>query len=106
MLYHYIGFYSMGWACCRGSTVPISSLPGRGTMGWRWRAGANLIHKIFFMIIPGTKGRSLEDMHIIFGSTTQEVSTAHIAARETELDYEFRGDAHLDDEMVHNEQTM
>lgn len=57
-------------------------------------------------IIPETKGRSLEDMDIIFGSTTQEARTAHIAARETELDHEFRGDMHHDDEKVHNEQTV
>jgi hypothetical protein len=71
-------------------------------------------YKIFFMLRRLTLtrwrrsrcGRSLEDMHIIFGSTTQEARTAHIAARETELDNEFRGDAHHDDGKVHNEQTV
>jgi hypothetical protein len=57
-------------------------------------------------IIPETKGRSLEDIHIIFGSTTQEARTAHIAARETELDHEFHGDTHHDDEKVHIKQTV
>jgi len=51
----------------------------------------------FSLIIPETKGRSLEDMDIIFGATTQEARTAHIAARETELDHEFRGDIHHDE---------
>jgi hypothetical protein len=75
--------------------------------------GVHLICQIFLFtdahsssIIPETKGRSLEDMDIIFGSTTQEARTAHIAARETELDHEFRGDMHHDDEKVHNEQTV
>jgi hypothetical protein len=45
-------------------------------------------------------------MDIIFGSTTQEARSGHIAGRETELDYEFRGDAHLDDEKVHIKQTV
>ncbi|KAJ7129870.1 general substrate transporter [Mycena crocata] len=40
----------------------------------------------FSLIIPETKGRSLEDMDIIFGSTTQEQRTANIAARENALD--------------------
>jgi hypothetical protein len=56
-------------------------------------------------IIPETKGRSLEDMDIVFGSTPQEARTAHIAAHETELDHEFCGGAHHD-EMVHNEQRV
>ncbi|KAJ7501737.1 general substrate transporter [Mycena galericulata] len=43
----------------------------------------------FSLIIPETKGRSLEDMDIIFGSTTQEQRTAHIAARENELEHEI-----------------
>lgn len=45
---------------------------------------------VFSLIIPETKGRSLEDMDIIFGSTTQEQRTANIAARENELDHEIR----------------
>ncbi|KAJ7823125.1 P-loop containing nucleoside triphosphate hydrolase protein [Mycena leptocephala] len=52
----------------------------------------------FSLIIPETKGRSLEDMDLIFGSTTQETRSGHIAARETELDNESRGDTHHDDE--------
>ncbi|KAJ7194408.1 sugar transporter [Mycena pura] len=44
----------------------------------------------FSLLIPETKGRSLEDMDIIFGSTTQEARTANIAARETALDAEVR----------------
>ncbi|KAJ7321079.1 general substrate transporter [Mycena albidolilacea] len=51
----------------------------------------------FSLIIPETKGRSLEDMDIIFGSTTQEARTANIAARETELDRDIRGDVHVDE---------
>ncbi|KAJ6631874.1 general substrate transporter [Mycena sp. CBHHK59/15] len=65
---------------------------------------ATLRYKIFFMfatinigamatfslLIPETKGRSLEEMDIIFGSTTQEQRTANIAARETVLDQEFK----------------
>jgi len=47
----------------------------------------------FSLLIPETKGRSLEDMDIIFGSTTQEQRTANIAARETELDHELRPEA-------------
>ncbi|KAF7358388.1 General substrate transporter [Mycena venus] len=55
----------------------------------------------FSLIIPETKGRSLEDMDIIFGSTTQEARTANIAARETELDRDIRGDVvHDVDEKV------
>ncbi|KAJ6534823.1 general substrate transporter [Mycena capillaripes] len=50
----------------------------------------------FALIIPETKGRSLEDMDIIFGATTQEARTANIAARETELDRDIRGDVHND----------
>ncbi|KAJ7717295.1 general substrate transporter [Mycena metata] len=46
----------------------------------------------FSLIIPETKGRSLEDMDIIFGSTTQEARTANVAAREQALDHEIRGD--------------
>ncbi|KAJ6476545.1 general substrate transporter [Mycena vitilis] len=46
----------------------------------------------FSLLIPETKGRSLEDMDIIFGSTTQEARTAHIAAREMELEHDIRGD--------------
>ncbi|KAJ6506787.1 general substrate transporter [Mycena sanguinolenta] len=52
----------------------------------------------FSLIIPETKGRSLEDMDIIFGATTQEARTANIAARETELDRDIRGaDIHMDE---------
>jgi hypothetical protein len=36
-------------------------------------------------------------MDIIFGSTTQEARTANIAARETELDRDIRGDVHVDE---------
>ncbi|KAJ7870364.1 hypothetical protein B0H13DRAFT_2061884, partial [Mycena leptocephala] len=110
MLYLYVCFYSMGWACCRGSTVPTSSPPGCDTgmamasgSQWLW----NFVQKIFFKFATINIGatvtfslssrRSLEDMDIIFGSTTQEARTAHIAARETELDHEVHGDTHHDD---------
>ncbi|KAJ7061929.1 general substrate transporter [Mycena amicta] len=49
---------------------------------------------VFSLIIPETKGRSLEDMDIIFGATTQEARSANIAARETELDAEVRHHDH------------
>ncbi|KAJ7105697.1 general substrate transporter [Mycena epipterygia] len=57
----------------------------------------------FALLIPETKGRSLEDMDIIFGSTTQEQRTANIAARETVLDAEIRhtsrpGSIHADND--------
>ncbi|KAJ7120579.1 general substrate transporter [Mycena crocata] len=44
---------------------------------------------VFSLIIPETKGRSLEDMDIIFGATTQEQRTANVAARENALDREM-----------------
>ncbi|KAJ7696197.1 general substrate transporter [Mycena rosella] len=52
----------------------------------------------FSLVIPETKGRSLEDMDIIFGATTQEQRTANIAARENELDHELHpGSIHNDE---------
>ncbi|KAJ7470128.1 general substrate transporter [Mycena galericulata] len=51
--------------------------------------GAMATFSLCVLIIPETKGRSLEDMDIIFGSTTQEQRTAHIAARENELEHEI-----------------
>jgi len=45
----------------------------------------------FALLIPETKGRSLEDMDVIFGSTTQEARAAHVRAREDELEVEVRG---------------
>ncbi|CAK5267137.1 unnamed protein product [Mycena citricolor] len=53
---------------------------------------------VFALLIPETKGRSLEDMDIIFGATTQEARTAHIAARENELDREVTS--------VHNDEKV
>jgi len=40
----------------------------------------------FSLLIPETKGRSLEDMDIIFGSVTQEKRTEDIAKRQRALD--------------------
>ncbi|TFY55684.1 hypothetical protein EVG20_g9227 [Dentipellis fragilis] len=42
----------------------------------------------FSLLIPETKGRSLEEMDIIFGSVSREERQAHIERQERELDHE------------------
>ncbi|KAJ3864834.1 hypothetical protein EV359DRAFT_63665 [Lentinula novae-zelandiae] len=60
MLYIYVCFYSMGWDGMF-ATVNIDAM---GT---------------FSLIIPDTKGRSLEEMDIIFGSVSAEKQSANVA---------------------------
>jgi len=54
---------------------------------------------VFSLIIPETKGRSLEDMDIIFGAVTQEKRDADIAKQEQVLDKQ-----HHNDEGSHNDE--
>ncbi|KAG5351841.1 hypothetical protein C0989_004731 [Termitomyces sp. Mn162] len=42
---------------------------------------------VFAFFLPETKGRSLEDMDVIFGSVTAEARAAHVAEREERGDY-------------------
>ncbi|KAJ7217322.1 general substrate transporter [Mycena pura] len=56
---------------------------------------------VFSLIIPETKGRSLEDMDIIFGAVTQEKREAGIAKQERVLDQQHHEDEASDgDEKV------
>ncbi|KAF8829686.1 hypothetical protein HHX47_DHR2000246 [Lentinula edodes] len=66
MLYIYVCFYSMGW----------------GAMG------------TFSLLIPETKGRSLEEMDIIFGSVSAEKRSADVAKFEHGESYT---PSHIDD---------
>ncbi|KAG5729230.1 putative quinate permease [Termitomyces sp. T112] len=42
---------------------------------------------VFAFFLPETKGRSLEDMDVIFGSVSAEARAAHVAEREERGDY-------------------
>jgi len=53
---------------------------------------------VFSLLIPETKGRSLEDMDIIFGAVTQERRDADIAKQERALDQEHHGEGSDSDE--------
>ncbi|KAI0312094.1 general substrate transporter [Amylostereum chailletii] len=46
---------------------------------------------VFSLLIPETKGRSLEEMDIIFGTTTADQRLAHIEQQEKELEHEREG---------------
>ena len=43
---------------------------------------------VFSALIPETKGRSLEEMDIVFGSVSAETRAADVARREREIDHE------------------
>ncbi|KAF5376014.1 hypothetical protein D9757_008832 [Collybiopsis confluens] len=64
MLYIYVCFYSMGWGYLK--FFLMSATLNIGAMS------------IFSIVIPESKGRSLEEMDIIFGSISQEQRTADV----------------------------
>ncbi|EEB91203.1 hypothetical protein MPER_10476, partial [Moniliophthora perniciosa FA553] len=112
MLYIYVCFYSMGWGPL--PWVYVSDIfPTRtrhyglalaSSSQWLFNFVVSKVtpelvtklgYKLFFILIPETKGRSLEDMDIIFGATTQEDRNAAIAKAQKELDHEVN-DVHSD----------
>jgi hypothetical protein len=44
-----------------------------------------MISACLVLLLPETKGRSLEDMDVVFGSVTREERDAEIASRANEL---------------------
>ncbi|KAF7298668.1 hypothetical protein MIND_00814000 [Mycena indigotica] len=51
---------------------------------------------VFSILLPETKGRSLEDMDIIFGAVTEEKRQADIVKQERALDHAPAGDDNVD----------
>ncbi|KAJ7031875.1 general substrate transporter [Mycena alexandri] len=103
MLYIYVCFYSMGW----GMVYCADIFPTR-TRHYDFTLSKttpqmvlNLGYKIFLMfatiniagmgvfalLIPETKGRSLEDMDVIFGAVAREKRDADIAKQEKALEH-------------------
>ncbi|KAH6905556.1 sugar transporter [Coprinopsis sp. MPI-PUGE-AT-0042] len=87
MLYIYVCFYSMGWGPL--PWVYVSDIfPTRtrhyGLIFMMFATINILAMGTFSALIPETKGRSLEEMDLIFGSVTAEERNAHIRQMQNE----------------------
>ncbi|KAJ6478097.1 general substrate transporter [Mycena vitilis] len=135
VLYFYVLFYSLGWGApvyCADIFPTRTRHYGMAVASasqWLWnfvlskttpQMVLNLGYKIFLMfatvnigamavfalLIPETKGRSLEDMDIIFGAVTQEKRDADIMKQERVLDHDHPHDTKLEDESKQSEEKV
>ncbi|KAJ2915066.1 hypothetical protein MD484_g5344, partial [Candolleomyces efflorescens] len=78
MLYIYVCFYSMGWDFVVSKVTP-QMLTDLGYKIFFMFGAVNIgAMGLFSILIPETKGRSLEEMDVVFGAVTAEARNANI----------------------------